>query len=506
VAQALVRSAAIIGDDGLVLRSIGLTRQDVAVATGLSHVLSAAVAAAVALMTAWLTSGWFPVGLGRQIDPGVGTHVDWMVAGPGVLLTVVLMLAVAVAVGWRNSSLDAGNARSEPRSLVTEIRRLAPLSIGLGASMAFERGRGRTSTPVGPALVGAVVGVLGVIGALTINFGLRDALAHPERAGVTWSLTVTPPASAYTTTGVKADFLAATVKGSGGVIAIVDRHLVAVAGVGVPAFSIRPAGDAALAPFGFRVLKGRAPEADGEVVIGPATARDLHAGLGDTIKIGDQQLPVRIVGEGLFPSDVHAEFDEGAWFTPTQMDKIVPPDPHRRVLAVQLASRKGDQAAMAKLSRALPAGTDVSPAEVPVELVNLRNVRTLPILLAGFLALLATAAVSHVLVTTSGRRRHDFAILRTLGLERRGTRLILNAQGSMIGIVGLVIGVPIGVAVGRIIWRLVTERVPLADVPPFATAAVVLILPITAVIVNALAVWPGRGVVRLSPAEVLRSE
>jgi ABC-type lipoprotein release transport system permease subunit len=130
----------------------------------------------------------------------------------------------------------------------------------------------------------------------------------------------------------------------------------------------------------------------------------------------------------------------------------------------------------------------------------------LPVLLAGFLALLAIAAVSHVLVTSSRRRRHDFAIMRALGLERRGARLAVSSQGSAIGIVGLLFGVPIGVAAGRAIWRLVTQRVPLADVAPFALAAVVLIVPITAVVVNALAVWPGRRVVRLPPAEALRTE
>lgn len=504
--QALARSAATIADDALVLRSIGLTRPDVAGAAALSHLVSAAVAAAIAFITALLASRGFPVGLGRRIDPGVGTHIDWSVVGPGVLLTIALMLAGTLFVAWRTSSLHLGDPIWPPRPLAAGIRRRAPLVIGLGATMAIERGRGRTSTPVGPALAGAVVGVVGVIGALTIGHGLHDALAHPERAGVTWDLTVTPPAGAYTATGVTPAFVGATRMGSHGAIAVIDRQLVAIGGVGVPTFTIRPVAGLAPVPIGFQLVKGRAPRADGEVVIGPATADALHAAVGDTIKIGDQQVPSRVVGEGLFPSDVHAEFDEGAWLTAAQLDQIVPPDSHGRVLAVRLPSRQNRPAAIAKLSHALPQGSDVSPAEVPVELANLRNVRTLPVLLAAFLALLAIAAVSHVLVSSSRRRRYDFAILRALGLERRGARLVLQFQASAIGIVGLVIGVPIGIAAGRAIWRLVAERVPLVEVPPFALAAVVLIVPITAIVVNALAVWPGRRVVRLPASEVLRSE
>ncbi|MCU1461649.1 MAG: hypothetical protein JWO37_1724 [Acidimicrobiales bacterium] len=506
VTQALVRSAAIVGDDALVLRSIGLTRGDVAAAAGLSHAVSAGAAAASAFATAWLASRWFPVGLGRRLDPNVGAHVDWTVIGPGVVLTVALILAGTCLVAWRAGRLSRGNARWPQRSLAGRIRRRTPLAVGLGATMAFERGRGRTATPVGPALVAAVVGVLGVIGALTISNGLRDALAHPERAGVTWDLTIVPPSTAATDTGVRPEFVAAVRNGMHGAVVAIDRQLVPIGGVGVPTFAIRQVDRVRQAAIGFQLVEGRAPLIDGEVVLGPATARSLHARVGDTVKIGDQQLPARVVGEGLFPSDVHAEFDEGAWLTAARLDAVVPPDAHGRFLAVRAISRKDVPATAAGLRRALPSDTDVSPAEVPVELGNLRNVRRLPVLLAGFLALLAIAAVSHVLVTSSRRRRHDFAIMRALGLERRGARLAVSSQGSAIGIVGLVFGVPIGVAAGRAIWRLVTQRVPLADVAPFALAAVVLIVPITAVVVNALAVWPGRRVVRLPPAEALRTE
>jgi ABC-type lipoprotein release transport system permease subunit len=133
-------------------------------------------------------------------------------------------------------------------------------------------------------------------------------------------------------------------------------------------------------------------------------------------------------------------------------------------------------------------------------------VRTLPVLLAGFLALLAVGALSHVLLTSARRRRRDFAILRALGLDRRRTRLILNSQATAIGVVGLVVGVPVGVVLGRVLWRLVTDRVPLTNVAPFAVIGVVLIVPITILVANALALWPGQSVARVHPAEILRDE
>ena len=148
----------------------------------------------------------------------------------------------------------------------------------------------------------------------------------------------------------------------------------------------------------------------------------------------------------------------------------------------------------------------VGPADLPPELVNLRNVRGLPTLLAGFLALLAIAALGHVLATSVRRRRHEFAVLRALGVTRRGVRLILSAQGTAIGVAGILLGIPLGLAVGRMGWQAVTGQVPLLYESPFGVLAVVAVVPIAIAVANLLAVWPGRRAAKLRPAEVLRAE
>ena len=508
VSQALIRSAAVVGDDALVLRAMGFSRLDVAIAAGLGHVLSALVAAGAGATTAIVASRWFPVGLGRRIDPAVGLHADWFVIGLGALLTFVVVLGGALAVADRVGSLRATRRIRRTSAFATRIRRRAPLTVGLGTTLAFDRGQGPTSIPVRPALVGAMVGVLGVIGALTIDHGLNEALAHPERAGVVWDLTALPPPDAFTLGRLRLDVARAAVDASRGTLAVISRQVVPVNGVGTPVFSLRAADGDKPSPIPLALVAGRAPRTAGEIAVGPATAREILAKVGDMVRIGEPSVAATIVGEALFPSDVHGQFDEGVWLLPDRLDQLVPPDEssHGLYLAIRLPAGSDAGTATAALQRALPKGTEVTTAEVPVELVNLRNVRTLPVLLAGLLALLAVGALSHVLVTSARRRRRDFGILRALGLDGRRIRLILNAQGTAISLVGLAIGVPLGVAIGRTLWRLVTDRVPLTAVAPFALEAVVLIVPITVLVANALAVWPGHRLARLRPAEDLRAD
>jgi ABC-type antimicrobial peptide transport system permease subunit len=127
-------------------------------------------------------------------------------------------------------------------------------------------------------------------------------------------------------------------------------------------------------------------------------------------------------------------------------------------------------------------------------------------LLAAFLALLALAALLHVLVTTTRVRAHEFAVLRALGVTRWGTRVVINVQGTALFLIGLLLGAPIGVAAGRVGWRLIAERVPLDDATPMAAVALAVLLPAVLVVAQVVAYGPGRLVGRLRTAEVLRTE
>ena len=93
-----------------------------------------------------------------------------------------------------------------------------------------------------------------------------------------------------------------------------------------------------------------------------------------------------------------------------------------------------------------------------------------------------------------------------MGMTRGNIRTVLNSQGTAIALFGLVAGVPLGIVVGRMGWQAIAERVPLSVVAPFALVAVLLLIPVTLIAANALALWPGHVTLSKRPAEDLRAE
>jgi ABC-type lipoprotein release transport system permease subunit len=512
VGQALARSAATIGSDAPTLRAMGMTRRELVSAGVRPHLLTASVAVVVAAVTVVVASRWFPVGLAADVDSDRGIQVNLVTMAITVGLAALLTVVVAVTGAWRASrSSDARTVRSGV--LLAHLPIARPVTSRVGARMAFESGGSNRKTAAWPALIGAAAAVAGVTAIITVNSGLTDAITHPEVAGVNWDATVIPSQDDVSVDkGVKSTVVEAVADQPGvDAVSTIGRYVGDIGDLGVPVFTVidPPAGRS----VHIVTLSGREPRDDDEIVLGPSTASDLHVEVGDSVELSDGG-SARVVGLGLFPSDVHAQFDEGAWILPDRWSRLAAQnfDPTNNdtvdmFVAVRFAGRHHLDDQITSLATGIgSAAQAVFPADQPLELANLHNVRTLPTVLAVFLAVLGAVAVGHALFSSAYRRRRDFAVLQALGVTRRGIRAIVTTQATVVGAAGLIVGVPLGLIAGRAGWRAITDRVPLTFRSPLAVLAVVIVIPVALLAANVLAIIPARRASKVEPALVLRSE
>jgi hypothetical protein len=515
IGQSVARYTSATVADLQVLQALGLTRGQAIAAACAGPALAGVAGGTLGVAGAIVASRWMPIGVASIAEPHPGIDADWLVLAPGWVLVPLLVLAgsaAAAAVALAAGRRQAPQRRSAIAAALAAMNVSVPLEVG--ARFALEPGRGRSSVPVRSALVGAVVGVLGVLAAFTFSAGVSDAASHPERFGQTWQLD--------TFLGFNGQDLGPASRVLRAVAA--DRDVTGVddariggaqsGQVSVESFTYAPVAGKRPAVV---LTAGRMPARPDEIVLAPTTARELNAGMGSVVRLaggGTATHAVRVTGIGFVPVGPHNGYADGAWLTPGGYDRIfhganygfkfhVATVSLRPGADVQAVARRLDAAAAAITGR--KAFTFTPPAPLP-ELQEVKDLELLPVALGAFLALLAVSAVGHALATAVGRRRRDLAVLRALGMTRRQARLVVTTQASLLAVIGLAFGVPLGIALGRVIWRAVAGFTPLAYHPPLAMLAVLLVGPVALLAANALAAWPRHRAARVHAGRVLRSE
>ncbi len=94
----------------------------------------------------------------------------------------------------------------------------------------------------------------------------------------------------------------------------------------------------------------------------------------------------------------------------------------------------------------------------PGSVDRLREVGAVPAYLAGFMCVLAAAAMLHQLTITLRRRRQDLAVARALGLPARRAAAALTWQAMLTGIAGVILGAMAGAIVGPLVWRIIADE------------------------------------------------
>ena len=239
--------------------------------------------------------------------------------------------------------------------------------------------------------------------------------------------------------------------------------------------------------------------------------------MGDTVEAqpdaGGKSTKLRVVGRvvlpglGTYPGSDKTALGEGALLTRAELGRLGPdfgPGPFLVALA-KGATRGSLQRKLAPLSDD-PTNLTVVGLQRPSDILSYEHVRTTPLVLAGVLALLAIATVTHALVTAVRRRRRDLALLKTLGFTRRQVTGSVAWQATTFALIALGFGIPLGVILGRWVWTALANNLGTVAEPVVPILAIVVAVPAVLLIANAVAFVPGRIAARLRPATVLRSE
>jgi hypothetical protein len=374
--------------------------------------------------------------------------------------------------------------------------------------MAFEPGRGATAVPVRTTLISAAVAIAVLIATLTFGASLNHLATAPLLQGWNWDAVIGNPHSepiydkAVRTLGGNADI--GGFSGIAGPVGLpVNGHEVAFMGVETVKGAVTPP-----------VIEGQVPNAPDEIALGAKELRRLHTSVGKTVKVGDGEhsQTMRIVGRSVLTPVIvndQVRLGEGAVVTMKAFNDLAPPDSDpeslgENVFLMRFRPGVNRAAVLGRLRSDFP-GT-VLTAVRPADVENLRRVNGLPGLLAILFAAVALLTVGHMLVSSVRRRRHDIAILRTMGFVRRQVTATVAWQATTVILIGLVVGIPIGIVLGRWTWAVIANQLGVRDVTVVPVLVVLLIAAASIVAANALASVPGLVAARTRPAEILRTE
>jgi hypothetical protein len=500
VGQALTRHLSADATTERALAAMGMSEGERALSRLATAIPVAIGGAALAVVVAILASPLMPVGVARRAEPDPGVDVDPLVLGLGslgVLVTIGVLALLASIVAGRRTRLaaDRPSARAD-RSLLSRRTGLSPVA-SVGTSMALEP-RAGTAWAVRSALVAVAFGITGVVAVGVFAASAGVLVDSPDRYGSPFDATIS---------GFSGDVLA-----EGGDALLADAD---VEQMGALASALARIGDDELPTYSLVSLKGgismtllsgRLPRAAGEVVLGTSTLDDAGAAVGDEVELVgiSDALEATVVGKAVFPVvDERSGAGRGALLLPDDLERISSPDEVNNDVVITWADGVDVERANAALAGATE--TEVFTPRLPSDVNNLREVQPLPRALALFLAVLATLAAVHALVSTVRLRRQELAVLRVLGFERRQVAATLGWQATTIGLIGLSVGIPLGVVVGRAVWRAVASGIGVVDDPVTPGVGVLLVAIAALAIVNLAAIVPGRAARRVRPAAVLRS-
>jgi putative ABC transport system permease protein len=232
------------------------------------------------------------------------------------------------------------------------------------------------------------------------------------------------------------------------------------------------------------LLEGAYP-ADGQVAITDGIADILRLRIGASLAFdGEPRIVAGIVEN---PGDLSDEF------------VLLPPAQHGGADDVTMLVDATDEAVR---TVRIPSGAAV---EIGSRLTGADVAAAVSVLVVGTVALLLIALIAAAsFVVIAHRRMRQLGMLAAIGATRKQLRLVMLANGTMLGIVAAVIGATVGfagwLAVSPLVEDAVGYRVDEFDVPSWLVASGMLLAVVAG---TAAAWWPARNVARVPAVRAL---
>lgn len=249
--------------------------------------------------------------------------------------------------------------------------------------------------------------------------------------------------------------------------------------------------------------------ASNAVIIGGALAKELGARVGSSVTISTGQ-GISISGPvvGIFQFGVR-DIDEGQIYALIRTAQVLVAEP---TLINEMRIRLNDALAAHDVASQIEGQTgyrSISWQEANADLLSAFKIRDLIMMLVMAAMMLAsTFAIYSIISTITNEKRHDIAIMKSLGIKERRVQLIFIVESVIIGTVGVIAGSALGyllcLAMGQITFTNPftgsKEPIPIYFTPTNYVVVAVLSLVCCA----AAALFPSWKATRVHPVDIIR--
>jgi ABC-type antimicrobial peptide transport system permease subunit len=481
-----------------VTRALGMRDRETAAALAIPPALAGAVGVVVGAVAAVALSPIFPTGIGRLAEPDPGVRIDWLVLGVGSLVLIAFVSTSAAVTAHRRVGAHQESGRSVVHGRGSGLRRGIPLTAAIGSGLVLVPNRIRTSVRPASALLGAVLGVAGVLAIAVFTVSQRTTAEDPARYGWVWDvdadIAIDDPEPLFAALAEE-PALAAVGTAICGRSAVGDDD------------TVMCAMDVLSGSMPMTYLAGRAPASPDEVAVGQQTMASHDVRIGDRLEVTGASgvtKGLQVVGVAVFP-DTSAP-GSGLIATPGGLDALGGSD-DVPILTLKYAP----DLEQGEVERILTEEYGLSPDELtraspPLLVERLDLVRPTLVALGLFLGVLAVIGLLHFLMLSNSRRRGETAVFAAIGFVRSQRVAVVVWQALTIAAIGIVVGAPLGLMIGRLVWQESIDQLGIVDTATIPWAFCVVIGAATLVGASAVGALTGWNSARRDTAEALRSE